>query len=484
MTVKASANESSTVVRDHPEFARLSSPLAVGKLNANVSPRGSLELLSRREIDALSAGEQPKELYELFRNCALAVLNTGSESDDAALIFDTFSDFRIAIQRRTRGLKLSIENAPATAFVEGRMVEGIREHLFSVLRDIVYIGTEVQRGQRFDLSTSAGLTDAVFNILKQARVLNPEYSPNLVVCWGGHSIARHEYEYTKKVGYHLGLRGLDICTGCGPGAMKGPMKGAAVGHAKQRRGNSRYIGLTEPGIIAAEPPNPMVNQLVILPDIEKRLEAFLRLGHAIVVFPGGVGTAEEILYLLGVLLDPANARQQLPLVFTGPASSAGYWAQMDAFLRLTLGDDVARLYTIVVDDAEAVGTTVGRAIQRVKRQRRRDGDAYYYNWLLRIPPDHQHPFEVTHESVAGLNLRREQPVHELAVALRRAFSAIVSGNVKAEGIRQIERHGPFTLRSDAELAAALDDLLKAFVADGRMKLASESYVPCYRVVQD
>lgn len=483
-TQSSAAQSRDSLDRNHPEFRPLSVPgMPVAKRDAQVSPRGSLELLSRREIDALTQGEQPPQLYELFRNCALAVLNTGSESDDAALIFDTFSDFTIRIKRRTRGLTLSIENAPATAFVEGRMVEGIREHLFSVLRDIVFIDTEVEQGRRFDLSTSTGITDAVFNILKQARVLNPEISPNLVVCWGGHSIAREEYEYTKKVGYHFGLRGLDICTGCGPGAMKGPMKGAAVGHAKQRRNERRFIGLTEPGIIAAEPPNPMVNQLVILPDIEKRLEAFLRLGHAIVVFPGGAGTAEEILYLLGVLLDPGNARQRPPLVFTGPASAASYWEQMDAFLRLTLGDAVAELYTIIIDDPEAVGEAVGRAIQQVKRQRRRDGDAYYFNWLLKIPPAHQQPFAVTHESVAALNLSREQPVHELAVALRQAFSAIVSGNVKAEGIRRIEQHGPLTLRADASLAGALDALLGAFVADGRMKLASASYVPCYRVVQ-
>ena len=76
---------------------------------------------------------------------------------------------------------------------------------------------------------------------------------------------------------------------------------------------------------------------IILPDIEKRLEAFVRLGHGIVVFPGGVGTAEEILYLLGILLDPANADQPLPVVFTGPASAADYFAQLHEFIGLTLG---------------------------------------------------------------------------------------------------------------------------------------------------
>ncbi len=139
------------------------------------------------------------------------------------------------------------------------------------------------------------------------------------------------------MGYELGLRALSVCTGCGPGAMKGPMKGATIGHSKQRIREGRYIGMTEPGIIAAEPPNPIVNQLVIMPDIEKRLEAFVRCAHAIIVFPGGAGTAEEILYLLGILLDPANADQPLPVVFTGPPSAAEYFGQIDHFIGATLG---------------------------------------------------------------------------------------------------------------------------------------------------
>src|SRR5204863_463994 len=83
--------------------------------------------------------------------------------------------------------------------------------------------------------------------LSSARLLDYKARPNLVVCWGGHSIGDLEYQYTKRVGYELGLRGLDVCTGCGPGAMKGPMKGATIGHAKQRIAQSRYIGVTEPG---------------------------------------------------------------------------------------------------------------------------------------------------------------------------------------------------------------------------------------------
>src|SRR5690606_41495628 len=138
-----------------------------------------------------------------------------------------FSDFEVRIDREPFGVRLEVWNAPATAFVDGRMIEGVREHLFSVLRDIVYVATEVEAG-RLELSTPAAITDAVFSILRNGRIFDARSPTNLVVCWGGHSISREEYVYTKRVGYELGLRGLDVATGCGPGAMKGPMKGAAI----------------------------------------------------------------------------------------------------------------------------------------------------------------------------------------------------------------------------------------------------------------
>src|SRR5690606_36215884 len=244
-------------------------------------------------------------------------------------------------------------NAPAMAFVDGELMRGVAELLFAVVRDLAWTAIELELHEPGRLESSAGLTDAVFGLLRNARILHP-IEPNLVVCWGGHSIGREEYQYTKNVGYELGLRGLDICTGCGPGAMKGPMQGATIAHAKQRRRRPRYIGITEPGIIAAESPNPIVNQLVIMPDIEKRLEAFVRLGHGIIVFRGGVGTAEEILYLLGILLREENAQLPFPFILTGPTAAAPYFERIDQFIRLTLGEEAASRYEIIVADPERV----------------------------------------------------------------------------------------------------------------------------------
>jgi predicted Rossmann-fold nucleotide-binding protein len=450
-------------------------------VDARVGPRGSLETLSQAEIDQLLVSRQGA-VYQLFRKCALAVLNSGSDNDNAREIFERYRDFEIEIVRHSYGIKLEVRNAPAAAFVDGDMIRGIKEHLFAVLRDIIFISNEIQESGRFDLTDGASITNAVFHVLRNARVLEAKVRPNLVVCWGGHSIAHEEYKYTKKVGYELGLRGLDVCTGCGPGAMKGPMKGATIGHAKQRIASGRYIGLTEPGIIAAEPPNPIVNQLVIMPDIEKRLEAFLRLGHGVVIFPGGAGTAEEILYLLGVILDPVNADQPLPVILTGPESSRGYFAQIQRFIAQTLGAEAMSRLTVVVDDAAAVARHMSRAMETVRQYRRQRGDAYNFNWLLRIPPQFQLPFEVTHESMRGLELHRDQPVHELAANLRRAFSGIVTGNVKESGIAAIERQGPFELSGDASVMALLDQLLTSFVAEQRMKLPGSEYRPCYRLV--
>jgi predicted Rossmann-fold nucleotide-binding protein len=451
-----------------------------GFVDARVSPLGSLENLSQREVQQLLNSGQGG-VYDLFRRCALAVLASGLESDDVRAIFERFEDFEIRFGRQPWGIKLELKNAPPSAFVDGQMIRGIKEHLFAALRDIIYIHDAILGTQRFDLADPTSITNAVYHILRNARVLDYKGRPNLVVCWGGHSISSTEYDYTKRVGYELGLRGLSVCTGCGPGAMKGPMKGATIGHAKQRIRDGRYIGLTEPGIIAAEPPNAIVNQLVIMPDIEKRLEAFVRCAHAIVVFPGGAGTAEEILYLLGIMLDPANADEPLPIVFTGPPSAAEYFGQIDRFIGETLGEAARQRYKIVIGDPAQAAREVAHGVASVRDYRRSKSDAYNFNWLLKIPGEFQQPFEPTHEAMARLELRRDLDPHRLAANLRRAFSGIVAGNVKEPGIQAIEKYGPFELRGDKTIMKLLDELLASFVAQRRMKLAGE-YRPCYRLV--
>jgi len=450
-------------------------------VNAQVSPEGRLELLSQDEMARLRDASR-SEVYDLLWRCAYAVLNSGVESDDSKALMARARGFDIRVLQRERGIKLELTNAPAHAFVDGKMIRGIKEHLFAVLRDIVYVATEINDEQRFRTDHPRGVTNAVFHILRNARLLQPQRDPDLVVCWGGHSIDRTEYEYTKRTGYELGLRGLNICTGCGPGAMKGPMKGATIAHAKQRISDGRYVGITEPGIIAAESPNPIVNDLVIMPDIEKRLEAFVRAGHGFVVFPGGVGTAEEILYLLGILLHPDNRDIPFPLVLTGPPESTEYFDRIDRFIRGTLGDAATERYRVLIDDPIGVAQEMKAGMEAVREWRLSTKDAFYFNWGLHIEGEFQLPFRPTHENMARLRLGRDQPDHRLAADLRRAFSGIVAGNVKEEGIRAVERRGHFEINGDPEIMALMDELLQSFVDQQRMRLPGAEYRPCYRIV--
>lgn len=448
-------------------------------VNASVKPLESLDMLSPHEVERLQ-DRSDSGVHPLFRQCALAVLNTGSDMDSTREVLELFKDFDVHISLKHQGVQLELENAPASAFVDGEIIQGIREHLFSVLRDLIYVVDELDEvGQ--GLAQSAQLTNLVFHILRHADALAPHTHPNIVVCWGGHSIGEKEYDYTKSVGYELGLRGLNICTGCGPGAMKGPMKGAMISHAKQRVKDARYIGITEPGIIAAESPNPIVSELIIMPDIEKRLEAFVRLGHGIIVFPGGAGTAEEILYMLSILLREENRGVPYPFIFTGPEGSEAYFEQIDAFIAATLGERARSMYEVIVNDPALVSKRMRDGLDAVTEHRKQKGQAYHYNWELFIPEEVQHPFDPTHENMAGLNLHRDQPDYLLASELRRALSGIVAGNVKEPGVRAIEQFGPFQLDGDKEIMAALDKLLKAFIEQRRMKIDYSSYVPCFEL---
>ena len=209
----------------------------------------------------------------------------------------------------------------------------------------------------------------------------------------------------------------------------------------------------------------------------------MRVGHGIVVFPGGPGTAEEILYLLGILLHPANSHVPFPFIFTGPESARDYFTQIDRFIGSALGAEAQIRYQIIIDEPETVAQTMADDIRSVREFRKTHGDAYYFNWLLKIDHEFQQPFAPTHANMRQLNLHKNQPAHLLAAQLRRAFSGIVAGNVKADGIRAIEQHGPFEIAGDADIMASMDALLESFVQQHRMKLPGKAYTPCYTILR-
>jgi hypothetical protein len=147
-----------------------------------------------------------------------------------------------------------------------------------------------------------------------------------------------------------------------------------------------------------------------------------------------------------------------------------------------LGPAAQKCYRIITDDPAEVARHMQDGIRKVREYRKENHDAYYFNWLLKIDHEFQRPFEPTHESMRNLNLQKDQPAHMLAANLRRAFSGVVAGNVKEQGVRAIEEFGHFEIRGDAAIMREMDALLASFVAQSRMKLPGRAYVPCYRVI--
>ena len=61
----------------------------------NLRPIKSLNLLSYREIQGLMSSQS--EVRKLFRECSLAVLNSGSTEDDVNKLLEAYEDFEICL---------------------------------------------------------------------------------------------------------------------------------------------------------------------------------------------------------------------------------------------------------------------------------------------------------------------------------------------------------------------------------------------------
>jgi hypothetical protein len=84
-----------------------------------------LNTLSRHEVERLHDASQG-ELGDLVRRCALAVLNSGNQGDDAEELLAQYHDFEIEVQQVNRALRLELINAPGSPFVDGQIIEGVQ----------------------------------------------------------------------------------------------------------------------------------------------------------------------------------------------------------------------------------------------------------------------------------------------------------------------------------------------------------------------
>ena len=68
-------------------------------MNAVIRPYGTLDFLTQREFSELS-GPDEGSLKKLFHRCALAVLNTGEETDSSLEVMERYREFEIRASRK------------------------------------------------------------------------------------------------------------------------------------------------------------------------------------------------------------------------------------------------------------------------------------------------------------------------------------------------------------------------------------------------
>lgn len=409
-----------------------------------------------------------------------------------------YPDFGVHIVRSQQGIEFVLHNAPVSCF---RDVDGttkpeavIREHLSAAARDLIYENGEIQQ-RAFDSKT------AIFHLLRHANFFERSMSdedgeslPNRrIYAWGGHAISQEEYRHTKIVGQALAMQRFELITGGGPGIMRGTLSGALAGYERERINGARRFGFSCPSIITSEPPNSLVKPLIILPNIETRIEAFIRGAIAGIICPGGPGTAEEFLTKLSILMNDKNANIRYPLVLTGPQGSTSYFEALENFIIRVIPQKMLQereLYAIITEgyksDAysthlpiqDRVAKYIADAVHRAELSRQANDDSIEWCDRLFIGDEVCKPFDPTHESMAQLQLHSDQPAHMLLAELRKLFSGVVFGNVSDKGVRLVQEHGKFEISGESHIIAALGDLLERFVSEKRMKI-SGPYEPCY-----
>ena len=134
---------------------------------------------------------------------------------------------------------------------------------------------------------------------------------------------------------------------------------------------------------------------------------------------------------------------------------------------------------IMIANVKAVAKKVKDNNDTVLDHRTITHDSYCFNWDLFIPHQLQIAHPITHEFMHSLDLSRDQEPWQLACNLRSAFSGIVTGNVKENGIKAVAAHGPFKLHGEKEIIDSLGQLLESYIKQGRVLLSQKEYKPCY-----
>jgi uncharacterized protein (TIGR00730 family) len=178
-----------------------------------------------------------------------------------------------------------------------RMIDDVRQRLNELLEQYVALDAELRQ-----------LEDTEFRI-----------------CIFGSARIRPEdptYQTVYRLAKSLAELGVDIITGGGPGLMEAANRG--VQEAKNEQSKSYGLPIELPRGI--ETPNKHLDIKSQHKRFSSRLDEFMRLSHAVVVAPGGIGTVLELMYVWQLL--QVGMIEPRPVILLGREFWSGFIAWM------------------------------------------------------------------------------------------------------------------------------------------------------------
>lgn len=185
--------------------------------------------------------------------------------------------------------------------------------------------------------------------MSEAQQLLSAYQNNITV-FGSARVARKDplYQEAYQLGKALSDSGYNILTGAGPGIMKAANKGAY-------EGKSKSIGLNIE-LPHEQSANPYLDECFTFEHFFSRKVMLVKHASACVYFPGGYGTADELMEVLTLL--QTQKMPNMPIILYG----FEYWKPLLFWFSKLAEDGYIDLKDIalmsIVDSIEDIISTI------------------------------------------------------------------------------------------------------------------------------
>jgi uncharacterized protein (TIGR00730 family) len=192
----------------------------------------------------------------------------------------------------------------------------------------------------------------LWDTIEELEALNPaELHFYRVAVFGSARIRPQDKEYAevRALATRLTELGCDIVTGGGPGLMEAANEGAASSRGNGRP-KTRSFGLTI--AIPYEKANPYLDSVTAHRTFFSRLHHFVRMSQAFVIFPGGIGTALELMMVWQLL--QVGFMTERPVVLVGEMwSGLVDWMRREMVPRQLVNEADLDLVRLVHSNEEA-----------------------------------------------------------------------------------------------------------------------------------